>query len=608
MALLGFGKKKPKVDKKKERVFIKLNHRVYPRYIAEGLSSSVGEVIDLSKISVQVSVKGLEEGDVINVLIDNRAFEAEVVRVFGNRAVLKFFEPLPKEVVEKYSAHIVTDEIEPKRQIAIEQLANQEEIDRMRAIINLMLELEDPNTNISKFKENIEMIEELEEKILLMANSVEIAGRGVVKDVAGAITRLGFEKVKSIVYRYVTYDFPLSRHELQRFENFEFFNLFFSNIFKKLAPLFNFNDIKQEGRSLLAMSSIGAFVLARNSDFLQERYEGPNDLFSFEARCTEYRECGYDLLEVNAIYLLKILKVFHYLYDGLVLAHYMLYPHYAPKSLKIELSQRKLRYAYVVYVSMLAQRYTLNNDRRSGYIFFERMKRFGFDEAEARHWLVQQMEEVKKKIGQIGLETNIKPPATPHSGIKVDMLLGTNNYSKEFLDFVEKFDKEGERFAVRYEDSGFFHLVLETILNSEKFNFIDQPFCVIPCDILKDEELPLAMFEGFDLVIFKDIHKLPEELLSDFRHIWKEFEGKILVTFDQKACLEYENIDLYELLRPFLVDFPSYYQSPVIHLKMIQRECKVLNEYLRMEMCDIKEFREEVIDLYGVVAKVLNKV
>jgi hypothetical protein len=611
MALFGFGKKKKEETKTAEvskKTFLALNKRSFPRYLLRDLSTSLGDAIDASKKSLHIAASGLKEGDFLDVAIGEEKYEATVVRVDGSKVAVTLESSLAKGVIFEHMKRLHKGDVEPKKCVDLGQIEQEGELSVNRAIINLMLEIEDPNTNIEKFKENIEVLEELKEKILAMANSVEVAGRGRVEDVGSAVTRLGFEAVKRIVYQYITYEVSLSHTELKDFKDFELYNIFLGAVFKKLAPLFNFKDIKNEGQSLLTMSSVGAILISKECPKIAPFYNGVVRLYSYEMRKLEERECGHDFFEVNASYFLGSLGVFRYLYDGYVLANYMLLPHYCPKNLKISLSQRKLRFAYVTYLSLLAQKFLFAKDKNAGFIFFHRLKRLGFSLQEAKSWLDYLVENTNKKLQRVGIEKSIPKYEIPSQSLPLESYLGGGVYVNYFLGRWEEFDKKGERLALRFEDEEYAHLVLEKLINHESYSLLYKPFCVVPCDILEDDELPLAMFEGFDLVIFKNVDKLDRTLLKDFLKIWRDFEGKIVVTFSSESMLEYDNATLYEAIKEQIVDFPSYFQSAILHSKMVTQCCMRINAFFDKKMCSIEEFKEVESSMSSVYAKVFNGV
>ena len=610
MALFGFGKKKKEESKTAEvpHEFLPLNKRNFPRYTLQKLSTSLGEAIDASKVSLHIGATGLKEGDFLDVTVGDEKYEATVVRVDGSKVAVTLEPALPKELLFQHMRKLHKDEVEPKECVDLGKIEQEGELSVSRAIINLMLEIEDPNTNIEKFKENIEVLEDLKEKILAMANSVEVAGRGRVEDVGSAVTRLGFEAVKRIVYQYITYEVSLSHTELKNFKDFELYNIFLGAVFKKLAPLFNFKDVKNEGQSLLTMSSVGAILISKECPDIAHFYDGVAKLYSYEMRKLEERECGRDFFEVNASYFLDSLGVFRYLYDGYVLANFMMLPHYRPRNLKISLSQRKLRFAYVTYLSLLAQKFLFAKDKNSGFVFFHRLKRLGFSLQEAKTWLDYLVENTNKKLHRVGIEKSIPKYEIPSQSLSLESYLGGGIYVNYFLGRWDEFDKKAQRLVLRYEDEEYAHLVLEKLINHESYSFLQKPFCVIECAILEDDELPLAMFEGFDLIVFKNIDRLDRRLLKDFQKLWRDFEGKIAVTYASESMLEYDNTTLYELLKGQIVDFPSYFQSAILHSKMTTQCCSRINTFFNEEKCQIEEFKEVEYGMRSIYAKVFNRV
>ncbi|MRI83571.1 MAG: hypothetical protein C6I00_04045 [Nitratiruptor sp.] len=612
MALFGFGKKKVERETSKQEVeevhFKSLTRRAYPRYLVEPFQTSLGKAIDLSKNSILLAAPGLKEQDRIELEIEGEKYEGTVTRVYGSKGVIRLDRELPRELIQRHMKQVERGRVKPRRFIDLERLSSDGDVQSDRAIINLMLEIEDPNTDITKFKGNIQALPELEAKILSQANSIEMGGRGRIDDVGVAVTRLGFDAMKRMVYQYVTYEASLSHNKLEFFEDFELYNILLGATFKKIAPLFNFKDIKNEGQSLLTMSSVGALILSKEAPAIAPLYRGVKELFSYEMRMVERRACGYDFLEVDRRYFLEDLGVFRYIYDGFVLANYMLYPHYNPKELTLSLSQRKLRFAYVTYLTLLAQRFIFSRDKYSGFVFLHRMRRLGFELQEAKQWLDFLIDNTNKKLARIGIQKRILKPDIPSWQISLEGYLGRGGYATYFLERLEDLGKEAQRLAIRFEDGAYTHLVLELAINDERFPFLGMPFCVIPCERLEDEELPLAMFEGFDLLLFKNIDQLKPALFKEFQKLWKDFEGKIIVTLSTSSMVEYNQKPLYALIKDQLIDFPSYFQSPLVQMKMLSLGCQRLNQLFNQDVCQLEAFKDRTIDMEKLYETVLEEV
>jgi len=155
MGLFGFGKNGKKKDEKKEKKIIFLSKRDADRYHVENLYvKGIGKVLDISKNGVAVKKDEIEEIKKENLEIN---LEDHEVRASLKRETLK-------EVGFKFEDEIDTEELikthlkKPKKygfqtiqNLSVQDIENDENIEKVKAVINLMLELDDPNTNVEKF-------------------------------------------------------------------------------------------------------------------------------------------------------------------------------------------------------------------------------------------------------------------------------------------------------------------------------------------------------------------------------------------------------------------------------------------------------------------------
>ncbi len=608
MGLFGFGSKKEekKSIPKEEKKFI-LNRRKEERYFVKDLMSNYGEVIDIAQSSVAVMAKSaaLDVGDFVDLKIKDLHLDAHVTAVQTKRSALVIEQQkIPQELIAKHMLLPQEIKIEPKGHFNKDDIFYDKDIEINRAIINLMLEVEDPNTTTQKFQESIESLPKLKEMLLKRANSIEHARGAKVEDVKSAITRLGFEKVKEVVYEYVNYDINLSDTHLTGFKDFDIYTLLLTHLFKSFASLMHFKDSKAEGQSLLSMSYIGAVLMIKEEPALSRYYKSVKELFSLEMRLKEKMRVDMDMLDVCRLYFLDTLGVFRYIYDGFVLAHLLLTPS-LELHFPITLSERKLKFAYVAYLTLLAQKFLLAKDGLSGQILFARLRRYGLDLKESKEFLNAIIADLNRKLAKIGIEKRIMPVEYPSFTFALEGVIGKNIYADYFKSKIALFSKEGKRAALRYEDSYFAHHLLDTLLQVDTFSFRTMPYSIIPCESLEDEELSLDQFSSFDLLVFRNIDRLPSKLFNDFKKIWSDFEGKIIVTYDKKEMIDYSMPSLFELLKEVVIDIPSYFQSPAIYLKMVQHTLTNVKRFDSESSCDLTKFKDNVLMQKGVYLQCL---
>ncbi len=609
MALFGFGKKTKKENKKQQRSIehIALNKRKEFRYVANRHSCSVGEITDISKKSVGLIVAEghLKEGENLQIECGPLKKEGTIARIGQKKIALRFGESLERTVVNKLRVHLEDEEVAPKSSIDSVELEEDEDLVRNRALIDLMLELEDPNTNAKKLRESINALPELKNTIVNKANSIESARQGEVSDVASAVTRLGFDTVKKMTQEYITYVTTFCNPAMKSFEEFDIYKVVMSAYFKRLAPFFSFKDAKNEAVNFLNTLNIGAEFFSKKSEKLANCYRSPLELFSFEMRFVEKAEFGIDLLELDKKFFVDELKVFQYIYDGFVLANMMLYPKYEP-TFKISLSERKMRFAFVVYLTLLALKFIVSKDKYSGMVLYNRLKRLGFDETDAKEFINDTNALINQQLKLFGINKVIKQPDIASYSFSIENYIGSGIYYDYLYRRFEKLSGEATRLALRVEDNWYSMEVLEKIVNFDDFDFKRMAFVVVPCGSLEDEDLPLDQFKAFNLLIFQNVDKLPKHLIQDFKKLWRDFDGDFICTFSSNSLIEFDNEELYELLLPYTVDFPSYYQSPLLYTKMLTNTAKVINKFAGSEVCDIAEFKSGYVSQKSVYVKCLG--
>ncbi len=612
MGLFGFGKNnKKEKDLKKEKKVPFLSKRGYDRYHVQNLYiSGFGRVVDISKNGAAVAKEEIDEikKETIDIKLKNIKLKATLMRETLKEAGVKFEDEIEaKEIIESHLQKPFKYNFKPKKELSKEDIESDESLEKIKAVINLMLELDDPNTTVEKFKTHIETLPKLESRIIKKANSVESASKTEIKNITTAITRIGFEEIKKIVYEYINSKISLSNKNFTEFENYEFYNILKSSIFKKLAPLFSFRDLRSEGRSLLTTDTIGIELLIEKSgeDDFKNIYKSPKELYSYYTRIYERKFYGVDILELNKDYFINKLGLFKYLYDGYILAHILHHPYYELNDdFCITLSSRKIRFSYITYLTMLALEYILSNDKKSGVIFINRLKRFGMDSSKAVSFLNEIIFEANEILENIGIKNRIRNVNYPTITLGIE-----KNFGKELhiSSFIEKMDlvsnKDINRVAFRYEDEFYAMYLIDLALNSFEFSFNDMPFCIIPTKNLEDEDLKMDMFNGFDILIFKDIEKLPKHLFEDFLKLWRDFEGKIFVTYSVYSMIDFNQKVLHQNFKNYIVDIPSYFDNDYIYKSMLKVACSGINKEFGLNICNPADFKDKIYTMDSVIKK-----
>ncbi|WP_200762388.1 HDOD domain-containing protein [Nitrosophilus alvini] len=616
MGLFDFGKKKKEnkaATEEKEKKDTALSKRQCDRYHVDNLYiEGIGKILDVSKNGAAIEKREIEEvkKTKIEIKIQNLEKTVEIKRQTLKEMGVMFEESLKSvDFFEKYvkKPHRINFRLE--RNISENDIEKDERLDTVKAVINLMLELDDPNTTVVKFKTHIEALPELEAEIIKKANSVEKAGKMDISSISNAITRLGFDEVKRLTYEHIDTKISMSNVALDEFEHYEMFGILKTAIFKKLAPLFSFRDLRSEGRSLLVTDIMGITFMADQADEkFKKFFKTPKELYSYTARVMEERTFGKTMIEVNKHYFEQVLGFFQYLYDGYLMAHLLRHPYIEyPESIKMTLSSRKLRFSYVAYLTILALEFILSSDKRSGYILLNRLKRFGMDNSKAISFLNETIFDANEMLENIGVKDKIRSVSLPTFSISMERILGKELHFSAYADKIKIVDQSTKRAAFRYEDPFFANFLIDLVLNASDYSFEKMPFCIVPCDILDDEDLKLEMFSGFDLIIFKNIDKLKEELFEEFSKIWRDFEGNVFVTYNAYSFIDFKNEKLHKILRDFIIDTPSYFDSKKVYETMLKIACSDINKEFDKDLADPGSFRDKIYTMDSIYKKSVDK-
>jgi len=349
-------------------------------------------------------------------------------------------------------------------------------------------------------------------------------------------------------------------------------------------------------------------LIEKGDEKFKNIYKSPKFLYGYLTRVYERYFFGVDFLEINKDYFINKLGLFNYLYDGYILAHLSHFPYFELKdSSKISLSSRKLRFSYIAYLTFLALEFILSKDKKSGIILLNRLKRFGLDSSKAISFLNETIFEANEILHNIGIKNRISNISFPTVNLNLTKILGKELHFSSFIDKISLLSKELNRAAFRYEDPFFAMYLIDLAINSNEFDFYDMPFCVIPTKNLEDEDLKIELFNGFDIVIFKDIEKLSDNLWDDFVKLWKDFEGKIFVTYSAYNMIDFEKSKMHQLFKDFIIDIPSYFDNEFIYKSMLKIACSEINKELETNVCSILDFKDKIYSMDAIIKKSVEK-
>jgi hypothetical protein len=611
-----------------------LNQRKDNRYfIEEILIEGIGTIIEVSKNGLRIrkapdfSLKAPE----LTFMIASLEIKAVVRWEDRDFIGLESTNPLSNPAfLSKRVKRVAEALVPPQLKIYPEKAILQYKKDEgLITMINLLLEVESPEPDIRKMADYIEEVSALEENEReTHVNNGEAAGAGKTckeelisralrlqakdesedVDVHFAITFLGLSYVREIVEDHVRKRVFQSNNALPLFEDFETFNILKSVIFKNLCWYSGLPDLQSEGSTLLFFETAGLDILVKESNgILESFYKSPSRLYSEISRVYEQVFFGVDPLQITQVYFGKNMKTFEELYDGYLLAYHALYPQYFPaEDLKISIRKKGLVFSCLVYLTFLAVQFLMDKDRECGFVLSRRLKGRGMDEKKQDRFFEQVIGDTRSILRNLRIKGSLSQPWLSENPVGMESYLGKDVRFEYLLRSFRVFNsKIVTRMALRYEDAGYAHFILGKMINSESLDLNVKTLGVVPCRNISEEQWYLKDFDYFDLLIFKEIQKLPACHLGAFLRLWNSFEGQIIVTFSSSDFLEHSNPQLFGVLKESIVDFPSYFYNPFVHEKMLDHTLRYLQPFLGDKQIDTEKYRSEVFTMNHVKADIL---
>jgi hypothetical protein len=227
------------------------------------------------------------------------------------------------------------------------------------------------------------------------------------------------------------------------------------------------------------------------------------------------------------------------------------------------------------------------------------LRRAGMDQDNILDFLNKVTSEANNVLKDLELSGNIRRGSLPQSSFKIKGYLQKNIHFKYLMKSFEDFSvmKSIKRMALRYEDAAYTHFILSKLVIADDIGLNSKVYCVIPCTNISDQELYIEDFSYFDLVIFKDIDRLPVSHMKAFVKLWNSFEEKIIVTFSNLSFLDFDNKDLYLLLKNHIVDFPSYFSNKEIYERMIDHTINYIKPYIGKREIDKIKYLNDVFSM-----------
>lgn len=355
--------------------------------------------------------------------------------------------------------------------------------------------------------------------------------------------------------------------EIENFENLSQLNLTKVEAFKKIAPLLSFQIRRRAGIVLLLLDifSSGASIFYKKDEDYKKILKNSVQFYSYPLRKYEKFMFGEDFLSMNFKFINKRIKTLTDVYDSYKLGHLMLYPHYSIEREAINLSNRNLTRAYIYYITFLMVNNLVYNDKKSGYILYNRLRRFGMSVNEAVDFLNEIVFTVNKSLSNIGIKPYLRSPSPPSYNLDV---LKVFPETADFKTLYDRFKEVGRgkenRVVMRTQDLTFSSLLFWYLINDGSLGLSSETFAVIPAKAVQNpDSLLVENLSSFDILYFKGLDDLDPTLYREFYKLWKNFEGVIIGDYSYYSFIDYDpqKIQLFHIIKEKKIDTPLYTEN-----------------------------------------------
>ncbi|MGC9188983.1 MAG: HDOD domain-containing protein [Sulfurihydrogenibium sp.] len=581
----------------------------WDRYYLEGAKiEEFGYIEFISKTLVKVrtdkKIERLQEGLKVQLKINGKDYRCYVKEITEKSVEFVFLNEEFQDIdfIKKHTKYLKNHQTSKKFSITEKDLDSVTISSDFVNLINLIAEVDDPKADAESLAFLIGTIPLLKNKVIETANS---ASEGVVeeiKDLPTAISRIGLNTLKRLVFQYFELFIITYKSPIENFENFNQMNLAKVELFKRIPPLLAFQPRKKIGLLLLLFEFVSSVVnvLIKKDERYKSLVKNTVNFYSYPLRIYERVLFGDDFISLNEIFLNRKLKIAAEVNDSYKLANLLLNPHLSLKPAPLNLSNRNLKRAYLYYLIFLGVNYLVYNDKKSGFILYNRLRRFGMSLNEA----VDFLNEIVYSINKILADLKIKPLLRSPSLVSYSI-----NCKKDFpeigsfVDFVEEFKKVGsekkKRLVVRTQDTEFLGYLMNYILNDVEIGLSSKTFIIIPSeDIQNPDSLLLENLAGFDIVYFKNLDKLSPVVYREFYKFWKEFEGIILGDYSYYSFMDFDRqkIQLFHIIKDAKIDAPLITREKAVYDFMVS---KLKDEYISLfQTKDFKNIGKIESDLY----------
>jgi len=277
-----------------------------------------------------------------------------------------------------------------------------------------------------------------------------------------------------------------------------------------------------------------------------------------------------------------------------------------PKGMKLVLNKNKLIYGFVSYLTMLGTIFVIENDRETGVIFIRRLLRTGIEQDKVMDFINEVITDTNIIASEMGIKGSIRPVSMPMSGFKLENFIPQETYYDYLVKAFRTFNvNNAMRMVLRYDDDNYCHYILNRFMNINHFGLDSKIFTVIPCENLGEKEIFLEDISNFDLVIFKNINRLPYAHIKSFLRLWANHDGKIIATMSSDAFPDYDAPELFKAVNFAIVEFPSTLRSPTVQKKMITHTLARLKNFIRKSEFDPSPYLKEPVSANFILSNEL---
>ncbi|MBF0488151.1 MAG: hypothetical protein HQK98_08310 [Nitrospirae bacterium] len=462
-------------------------------------------------------------------------------------------------------------------------------------MLNLIAEIESPNTNINRLKSLIIKLPELAPEIVAKAGINKTEDEIELRDVDQAVKLLGMDAVKKNSLEFI----KLNREKIESagpknslHESLKTVKKVFFDI---LAPYFGYTRGTGLVDNLAAIEYKGIDIIIANTEEtpkIKGFYNSTPKIYSEMTRFCERLLIGRDLLNINRINI-RIRKTLMELFDGYLLAHMMLNPIYSIDSyVEVSINKINLSFAYITYLTFISAQAIIEKDAAAVAVFKERLQATGMDSSTLNSFVSMCVSEVNRTLADLGRSIKLQSTASGKGFNFADyMSIREMPQYERFIKPLKELDII-KRAVIAYEDEAYTHFILGKILTAEDIGLNTKMFCVIPCENLSTDEIIYDTFSFFGIVVLKNIDQIAKRHQKLFVKLWNHFEGILIVTFNKYSMFDFHYSELYTLLKESLIDFPSYFDSERIYDKMIEHTAAYISPYVEGQL-NVQKYKTE---------------